>query len=164
MQDFDTKAYTEMKARHQAAFDACFDEWGFAAFSEEQFDEGMAKLSPKLAEGEKVVRFAGGCFIAKSRVGGLKDVLAESARELRDAMADPAFARGAFLWEMDNHEYCINWQADWDVCDCFGECEYGEDKAGGDYLREMGYGPDVERAYRDAAAEHFRRAEEQGWL
>jgi hypothetical protein len=34
----------------------------------------------------------------------------------------------AFLYEMNNHEYAINWQADWDVCSCFGECEYGINK------------------------------------
>ena len=30
--------------------------------------------------------------------------------------------QGAFLREMFNHEYGINWQADFDVCSCFGNC------------------------------------------
>lgn len=30
--------------------------------------------------------------------------------------------KGAFLREMFNHEYGINWQADFDVCSCFGNC------------------------------------------
>ena len=30
--------------------------------------------------------------------------------------------KGAFLHEMLNHEYGINWQADFDVCSCFGNC------------------------------------------
>lgn len=30
--------------------------------------------------------------------------------------------KGAFLHEMFNHEYGINWQADFDVCSCFGNC------------------------------------------
>lgn len=30
--------------------------------------------------------------------------------------------QSAFLREMFNHEYGINWQADFDVCSCFGDC------------------------------------------
>lgn len=30
--------------------------------------------------------------------------------------------KSAFLREMFNHEYGINWQADFDVCSCFGNC------------------------------------------
>ena len=30
--------------------------------------------------------------------------------------------KNAFLREMFNHEYGINWQADFDVCSCFGNC------------------------------------------
>lgn len=30
--------------------------------------------------------------------------------------------KDAFLREMFNHEYGINWQADFDVCSCFGNC------------------------------------------
>ena len=30
--------------------------------------------------------------------------------------------KSAFLYEMFNHEYGINWQGDFDVCSCFGDC------------------------------------------
>lgn len=35
---------------------------------------------------------------------------------------DAEYWKGAFLREMLNHEYGINWQADFDVCSCFGDC------------------------------------------
>ena len=35
---------------------------------------------------------------------------------------DAEYWKGAFLREMFNHEYSINWQADFDVCSCFGNC------------------------------------------
>lgn len=34
----------------------------------------------------------------------------------------PEYWVNAFLREMFNHEYGINWQADFDVCSCFGDC------------------------------------------
>lgn len=35
--------------------------------------------------------------------------------------------KNAFLHEMFNHEYGINWQGDFDVCSCFGNCSSVED-------------------------------------
>ena len=68
----------------------------------------------------------------------------------------------AFYYEMGNHEYCINWQADWDVCSCFGECKYGEDKSYVDYLTEMGKA-NLIPAYQKAKQKHFEDAEKYGW-
>ena len=52
---------------------------------------------------------------------------------------DLDFAYSAFEYEMYNHEYPINWQGDWDVCSCFGHCEYDDSKYGKDYLAELGF-------------------------
>ena len=41
-------------------------------------------------------------------------------KELNEAMKDPEFAKSAFRYEMDNHEYSINWDGDSDVLNCFG--------------------------------------------
>ena len=83
--------------------------------------------------------------------------------ELDDAMQNPEFAHGAFLHEMWNHEYHINMQGDWDVCSCFGRCEYGEGKGGLTYLREMGYGDAVLEAYQRARDEYCIRLDERSW-
>jgi hypothetical protein len=60
------------------------------------------------------------------------------------------FAYEAFEYEMYNHEYPINWQGDWDVCSCFGECAYSDDKYGTDYLKELGFSEAVIRQYMKA--------------
>lgn len=159
---FDTVPYTELKKRRGDEFQAFSALNCFYAFSNEQFGEGIERL--KLAEGEKVVRTGTGMFCRKGAVPELTDMLKRHACEVADAMRDPAFARGAFLYEMGDHEYCINWQGDWDVCGCFGECEYEEDKTGPDYLLEMGYPPETVGAYLDARREHVRTAEGNGWL
>ncbi len=72
------------------------------------------------------------------------------------------YMESAFLYEMGNHEYMINWQADWDVCSCFGECTYGESKDYRDYLKEMGK-ENLIPAYRRAKAKHYKLAEENDW-
>ena len=36
-----------------------------------------------------------------------------------EALKDEEFAEAAFLYEMDNHEYAINWSGDADVLACF---------------------------------------------
>ena len=43
----------------------------------------------------------------------------EKAEPERD---NAEYWKNAFLREMFNHEYGINWQADFDVCSCFGNC------------------------------------------
>lgn len=46
-----------------------------------------------------------------------------SALEKAEPQKDNAeYWKSAFLYEMFNHEYGINWQADFDVCSCFGDC------------------------------------------
>ena len=50
---------------------------------------------------------------------------------------DNDYMEKAFLKEMLNHEYCYNWQGDYDVCSCFGQCEFEEGKTYHEYLTEM---------------------------
>jgi hypothetical protein len=71
----------------------------------------------------------------------------ELLQKLRD---DKEFAEAAFLYEMDNHEYAINWSADEDVLDCFS--------LNWERLREWG----LEDAYRRARNQHMKHAEEWG--
>ena len=63
----------------------------------------------------------------------------------------------AFEYEMDNHEYAINWQGDWDVCSCFGNCTYGSEKDYTDYLKEIGKEKLIP-IYAKARANHMKRA------
>ena len=63
----------------------------------------------------------------------------------------------AFEYEMDNHEYAINWQGDWDVCSCFGNCKYSDDKDYTDYLKEIGK-ENLISVYAKAKKNHMKRA------
>ena len=66
--------------------------------------------------------------------------------------------RGAFLYEMFNHEYGINWQADYDVCACFGNCEGVKDYTDAEKLfSAAGFNAVQKAAYLAARREYYNR-------
>lgn len=135
----------------------------FWAFSMEQFREAMEERGLTENDTDKIFSLgAGGYFLKKD-----KDIIHayfSKKDELPELMKDPVFAEDAFYYEMCNHEYGINGQGDWDVCSCFGKCEYEYDKGGKDYLEEIGYGPDVVKAYKAAERRYYKDAEENEWF
>ena len=70
--------------------------------------------------------------------------------ELHEALKDEEFAEAAFLYEMNNHEYAINWDGDDDVLDCFGLTF--------DKLKEL----NLVNAYSRARKAHYKQMEECG--
>ena len=65
-------------------------------------------------------------------------------------LKDKDFALAAFLYEMDNHEYAINYDGDRDVLGCFG--------LETDDLEKMG----LETVYQLARKKHFDHMREWG--
>lgn len=62
----------------------------------------------------------------------------------------------AFLYEMDNHEYGINWQADYDVISCFANVDGVKDYENREKLFDAAGFSDLQRrAYAAALAEHY---------
>lgn len=152
--------YTEYKSARQGEFNALPIFW---AFSNKQFEEAMQERGLTMQDTDKVFSIGAGGFALTSD----KDVILAFLKKedpLPKLMKDPAFAADAFFYEMCNHEYGINWQGDWDVCSCFGDCEYSEDKGGADYLTEMGYGNDTISAYFQAKKDYWKAAEENEWF
>ena len=78
-------------------------------------------------------------------------MLKRHTREVKDLIVnDKDVAEAAFLYEMDNHEYAINYDGDDDVLRCFG-MDF-------DDLQEAG----LMDAYRRARNAHMKNAEE--WM
>lgn len=153
-----TETYQQMRARFQREF----DEFPFLfAFSDEQFDSALAERGWKESQ---LVRVMPGGFVQRNDLKRLHSMINSHDCELRAAMTDYDFAYRAFLDEMSNHEYHLDtWQADWDVCSCFGDAEYIVDKDGPAYLAEMGYADVTQRAYRDARRRFYQLCDENGW-
>ncbi len=70
------------------------------------------------------------------------------------------FWEGAFLYEMRNHEYGINWQGDYDVISCFAHIKYSDSKYAEDYLADTNFSETQKRAYMGARKKYFTSYEE----
>lgn len=140
--------YMDLRKRHQKEF----EDFPIAyAFNDEQLREALEKLGA--AKDECVTVFGHGDIVKKKDVNALIALLQRHTRELRDKLReDKEFAEAAFLYEMDNHEYAINWSADEDVMDCFS--------IDWQMLRDWG----LEDAYRRARNQHMKHAEEWGMI
>lgn len=122
------------------------------AFNDKQLEEALEKLGAK-SKDECVTIFGHGDIVKKENAKPFVKMLERHSKEVKDAMlADEEFAEAAFLYEMDNHEYAINYDGDGDVLGCFG-IEYDE-------LDELGLG----RAYRLARKRHMDNAMEWGMI
>lgn len=133
----------------------------FFAFSTQQLEEALKERGLTLADTDQLYRLghSGGFYLKKD--APVIRAYFQGPDMLGEYMKDEAWAEDAFLYEMDNHEYAINWQADFDVCSCFTSTglEYGEDKTYIDYLKEAGLEHTI-KAYQRAKARHMKHAQE----
>ena len=135
----------------------------FYAFSNEQFEREMAKRGLTINDTDKIYKLGStGGFYLKSDADTIRAFF-NKPDLLPELMEDKAFAESAFRYEMGNHEYHINWEGDYDVCSCFGSCEYSEGKSYREYLREMGYSQVVVEAFRTAKKKFLNECEENDW-
>lgn len=117
------------------------------AFNEQQLEEALEKLGA--SKEECVTVFGHGDIVKKTNAKALIDMLKRHTAEMKAKLVeDKDFAEAAFLYEMDNHEYAINWDGDEDVLRCFGLDE--ED------LVKLG----LENAYLRARNQHMKNARE----
>ena len=117
------------------------------AFSEQQLTEALEKLG---ATKEECVTYMGhGDVMKRTDVPAFKAMMRRHTKELHDALKESEeFAEAAFLYEMDNHEYAINWDGDADVLACFAIDEK--------WLVEN----NLHNAYNRARRMHYKHAEE----
>ena len=117
------------------------------AFNEMQLEQALEKLGAKDVS-ECVTYLNMGDVMLKKDIPAFEAMMERHREEMLEALQDKEFAYEAFVYEMDNHEYAINWSGDEDVLGCF----YLNEKK----LREM----DLEDAYNRARATHFKHARE----
>jgi len=136
----------------------------FFAFNKEQFYDACEKRNIKLDGSTKLVAIGGGGYCTKEDWPIVKEFM-EKKDPITELMKDYDFAFDAIYYEMGNHEYHINYyQGDYDVCSCFGNCEWGgEEMKGEQYLVDMGYGEETIRAYKDARKKFMKDAIDNDW-
>lgn len=90
------------------------------AFNDEQLKEALVKLGAK-SKNECVTVFGHGDIVKRENAKPFIEMLKRHSKEIKDRLiADKEFAEAAFMYEMDNHEYMINYDGDGDVLGCFG--------------------------------------------
>lgn len=72
------------------------------------------------------------------------------------------YYKSAFLYEMYNHEYGINWQADYDVLSAFGRVEWhGESENALEmYFNDLEFTETQRKAYRAARSQYYANERE----
>lgn len=134
--------YLDLKQRHQKEV----EDFPIAyAFNGKQLKEAIEKLG---ATKHEVTTLGYGTVIKRSDIPAFEELLEDHRHELKLAMEDKEFAYEAFLYEMDNHEYAINWSGDDDVLECFNLIY---DELDGLGLKEV---------YQRAARQHMKHARE----
>lgn len=137
------QAYLDLMKRHQQEL----TDFPIAyAFSEQQLEEALKKLGAK--KHECVTYLGMGDVMKRSDVPAFKEMMKRHKEETLELIKDKKVAEEAFLYEMDNHEYAINWSGDEDVLDCFYLTQ--------DLLKEMG----LVEAYCNARNKHMEHARE----
>lgn len=153
--------YEEIKEARQKEFNALPI---FFAFSNEQFAEAMEERGLTMKDTDKVYRFGMGGFFLKED----KDIIHEYFNKpdpIPELMKDFAFAEEAFYHEMAEHEYHINWQGNWDVCNCFGNVKYTEeDNELEQYFDQLGFEEQTRAAFFSARKKFLKDCEANGWL
>lgn len=140
--------YLDLKKKHQKEF----EEFPIAyTFNDKQLQEALEKLGA--TKEECITVFGHGDIVKRTDAEALIEMLEchdeEMKRKLKD---DIEFAEAAFEYEMDNHEYAINWTADEDVLAAFN-IDF-------EFIRKHG----LQMAYDSARNKHLKHAEEWGMI
>ena len=121
------------------------------AFNDEQLKEALEKLGA--TKEECVTVFGHGDIVKKTDAKRFIAMLKRHTDEVKEKLkTDPEFALAAFLYEMDNHEYAINWSGDEDVLSCFA--------ISWDDIEEWG----LQLVWATARRKHMEHAEEWGMI
>jgi hypothetical protein len=138
--------YLDLKKQHEKEL----SEFPIAyAFNDKQLEEALEKLCA--TKEECVTVFGHGDIVKRENAKPFIKMLERHAQEIKQKLIDDVeFAEAAFLYEMDNHEYAINWSADEDVMDCF--C------IDWDFIRKHR----LQMAYDSARNKHFKQMEDWG--
>lgn len=103
-------SYRELTAKHEKEINAFPFMW---AFSKKQFEEGMARLGLLPSDTDKIFSIGGGGYIRKTDSDALAAMMDRHAAERQAAIdaytTGEGFILDMFVYELDNHEYCITW-------------------------------------------------------
>jgi hypothetical protein len=140
--------YLELQKRHQKEL----EDFPIAyAFNDKQLEDALEKLGA--TKEECITVFGHGDIVKRTDAKALVKMLERQDEEMKQRIKDdPEFAEAAFLYEMDNHEYAINWSGDEDVLAAFN--------LSFEKINRWG----LQMAWTSARNKHMKHAEEWGMI
>ena len=98
--------YQELKKQIQDRYNKFFEENGFFAFDNKQFEEGKEKI--KTPDNADILNIGAGGYIKKSSREEYSNLIKETTKEESDWLQDHENLKQALMYELANHEYHIN--------------------------------------------------------
>lgn len=111
--------YTSLRDEKQKMYNEFFNNYGFSAFNESQFKDGLNKLNCKESD---LIQFFNGCFILKSKKEELHN-LSNSLDISSELKNDPELMQSAIYYELNNYEYIVGFDPEYtrqEVLDVLG--------------------------------------------
>lgn len=154
--------YKQYKDQRQAEYNR-LDIFYIIAFSDKKLEENWEKEAQKRGYStvdelcKNVYSLGNGAYIPKSEAPKLDEWVKND--KLNELMQDPEFAESAFLYEMQNHEYCINWQGNYDVLSCFGEIKYVDSDNPKEYMKQLDFNSEIKNAFWKARRRYMSKVQ-----
>jgi hypothetical protein len=98
--------YQELKKKIQDRYNKFFEENGFFAFDNKQFEEGKEKI--KTPDNADILNIGAGGYIKKSSREEYSNLIKETSKQESDWLQDHENLKQALMYELANHEYHIN--------------------------------------------------------
>jgi pimeloyl-CoA synthetase len=98
--------YQELRKENQDRYNKFFEENGFFAFDNKQFEEGKEKI--KTPDNADILNIGAGGYIKKSSREEYSNLIKETTKEESDWLQDHENLKQALMYELANHEYHIN--------------------------------------------------------
>lgn len=135
-------------------------------------DKAQKELEDKVKENNMSYNPISFCFVSEKDIPFCKhqaELLAKLEIKRVESEKSYDYMKEAFIKEMYNHEYQINWDGDLDVLSAFGriprEIVWERDYTLNELFDVLDFTETQRRAYRDAKKEYYRQIEERGeWL
>lgn len=82
----------------------------FFAFSKSQFKEGMESIGLTETDKDKIYSIGSGGFLLKTKEKDFNELFDNTNKALKEFLQVPENIKEALIYELKNHEYCINYE------------------------------------------------------
>lgn len=101
--------YINLSNQKQKMYNEFFNNYGFSAFNQKQFESGLSKLNCKESD---LLQIFNGCFILKDKKEEYHN-LSNSLDISSELVNDPELMQSAIYYELNNYEYIVGFDPEY---------------------------------------------------